>query len=283
MQYVYYGGEFYPADAPVIGTSHRGLRFADGFFETIRVFNGKPLFIEDHFSRILDALRAYKISRDLDFSLQGFQAELQTVLEKNDIREGGRIRVTFSRQGNGFYLPTQNSMEYLIEARALDNNRFALNEEGKVTELYPEMKKDINKLSIFKNLASNIYVLASIYAKENKLNDVLIQNYKGGIIESSTSNIFLVSNGVLYTPGLEEGSIAGVMRMQIINLALEEGIKIYECTINPQNLLAADELFLTNAIQGVQWVGSYRTKRYYNSMAHRIVSMLNAHAQKLTS
>ena len=79
----------------------------------------------------------------------------------------------------------------------------------------------------------------------------------------------------MYTPGLEEGCLAGTMRMQIINLALKNGIKVYECNLLPQNLLAADEVFLTNAIRGVNWVSGYRTKRYFNNMSRRLVAMLN--------
>lgn len=282
MEYLFYKGEYLPANEPVLRINHRGLRYADGFFETIRVFNGKPLFLDHHFSRILEGLKAYRIERDLNFSLQKIEREITELLAKNDISDGGRVRITFSREGDGFYLPVSNKLEYIIEARHLQNNRYQLNSEGKVAELYPDVKKDITKLSMFKNLDSKLYVLASIFSREHNLDDVLIQNYKGGIIESTTSNIFLVSNGVLYTPGLEDGPIAGIMRMQVINLALDNNIKIYECTINPQNLLAADELFITNAIQGIQWIGGYRTKRYYNEMAQRLTEMLNAKADGLT-
>ena len=104
---------------------------------------------------------------------------------------------------------------------------------------------------------------------------VLIVNDKGSILESSSCNLFVVSNGVLYTPGLDEGCLAGTMRMQIINLAVSNGIKVYECNILPQNLLAADELFFTNAIRGINWVGGYRTKRYFNNMSRKFVALLN--------
>jgi branched-chain amino acid aminotransferase len=65
------------------------------------------------------------------------------------------------------------------------------------------------------------------------------------------------------------------MRMQVINLAINHGIKVYECNILPQNLLAADEIFLTNAIRGISWVGGYRTKRYFNVISRRIQAYLN--------
>jgi len=93
--------------------------------------------------------------------------------------------------------------------------------------------------------------MAAINATERKLDDVLITNDKGGILESSSCNVFVVSNGVLYTPGLDEGCLAGTMRMQVINLAIKNNIKVYECNILPQNLLAADEIFFTNALHSV--------------------------------
>jgi branched-subunit amino acid aminotransferase/4-amino-4-deoxychorismate lyase len=116
--------------------------------------------------------------------------------------------------------------------------------------------------------------MASLWCMERHLDDCLLQNDRGNIIESSSGNLFIVSNGVLYTPALSDGCLGGVMRMQIINLALENGIKVYECSLNPQNLLAADELFFTNASRGVQWVSAYRTKRYAHRMALHLVDLL---------
>ena len=96
------------------------------------------------------------------------------------------------------------------------------------------------------------------------------------IIESTRSNLFLVSNRVLYTPGLDSGPIGGVMRAAVINLALEEGFKVYECNISPGEMLRADELFLTNAVRGIQWVASYRTKRYFNMTSKSLIESLNS-------
>ncbi|MCH2198074.1 MAG: aminotransferase class IV [Flavobacteriales bacterium] len=275
MGYVFSDGQFYPEDAPAIFSNNRGFRFADGFFETIRVFNGKPLFLEHHFSRILDSLKAYQMDRPINFALQKIEREIIQLCDKNSVLQGGRVRITFTRKAGGFYLPTSRDFVYTIEAMAIPNNRFELNGEGLKVDIYPDIKKDVNKLSIYKNIDSKLYILAALYAQEKGLDDALIQNYKMGIIEGTSSNVFLVSNGVLYTSTLEDGPVAGIMRMQIINLALENNIKIYECTLSPQNLLAADELFLTNAVKGIQWVSSYRTKRYYNDMSQKLTDLLN--------
>ena len=174
-------------------------------------------------------------------------------------------------------------MDLFIQALPFEHNLYTLNTEGKDIDLYPDLKKAVDKLSVFKTVNCNVYVMASLYAREKNWDDALIQNYRSGIIEASSSNLFLVSNGVLYTPGLEDGPVGGTMRMNIINLAIEHGIKVYECSLSPQNLLVADEIFLTNAIRGVQWVSSYRTKRYFNNTSKQMVELLNekvAAAQK---
>ena len=119
-----------------------------------------------------------------------------------------------------------------------------------------------------------LYVMAGLWCAERGLDDCLLQNDRGNIIESGSGNVFIVSNGVLYTPPLSDGCIGGVMRMQVINLAVASGIKVYETTLNPQNLLAADELILTNAVRGPQWASAYRTKRYAHRMALHLVDLL---------
>ena len=157
----------------------------------------------------------------------------------------------------------------------IENNLFGLNAKGLEVDLYQDIKKTKTPLSNYKTKNGIIYVLAAIAAKEKGLDDMLLINEKGQILESSHSNIFVVSNGVLYTPSLTDGCLAGTMRMQVINLALKHGLKVYECPILPSNLLVADEVFLTNAVRGITWIGGYRTKRYFNTTARKIVAFLN--------
>ncbi len=275
MNYIYHDGEFLDSSMPTIHSSNRGFRYGDGFFESIRIINGAPVFLENHFNRILEGLKVYKIDPPERFTIDVIKSELLLLIEKNKISKGGRARVTLTRKGEGFYAPDKNDLDYIIEVTEKSDNKFALNTTGKVVDLFPDIKKQINKFSIFKTLNCQLYIHASLFAKESSIDEALIQNEKFGIIESTVANIFLVSNGVLYTPGLVEGCVGGTMRMNIINLAIANGIKVYECNLTPQNLLAADEIFLTNAISGIQWVGSYRTKRYFNNTAKKILEMLN--------
>jgi len=197
------------------------------------------------------------------------------LLKKSGIVGGGSVRLSLDRATGGKYLPETNEVEYLIEVYPLDSNAYELNPKGVELDIYLEHRKPRMKLSNYKTKNALIYVLAAIAAKEKGLDDYLITNEQGGILESTAANLFVVSNGVLYTPGLEEGCLAGTMRMQIINLALRNNMKVYECNILPQNLLVADEIFLTNAIQGIVWVSGYRTKRYFNNTARKLMELLN--------
>jgi branched-chain amino acid aminotransferase len=246
----------------------------------MRIVNGKALYLESHYARIKATAAALKIHPTEDFSLDSLRSQIQELLQRNGITAGGRMRITFYRKSTGFYLPKQDEMTYFIEAEPLPDNEFVLNSTGRLVDIFMDFKKEVNKLSVFKTLNCQLYVQAAIHARDKGLDEALIQNNKLSIIESNSSNLFIVSNGVLYTPTLEDGPVAGTMRMNIINLALENKIKVYECTLNPHNLLAADEMFLTNAVRGIEWVVGYRTKRYFNDMSKRLVAVLNESAIK---
>jgi branched-subunit amino acid aminotransferase/4-amino-4-deoxychorismate lyase len=274
MEYVFYRGEYVLRNQAVIQVDDRAHRFADGFFESIRIINGKAQFLENHFARVDATIKALKIQPS-DFSFDVLTQHINGLLQRNEVFEGGRMRITFFRKAKGFYLPKGNDLDYFIEVEALPNNLFELNETGKIIDIYTEVKKDPNKYAGFKTLNAQLYVMASIFAEEKNWDDALIQNTKQAIIESTNSNLFLVSNGVLYTPSLTDGCIGGTMRMQIINLAVQSKLKVYECTMTPQTLLSADEVFLTNAIKGIEWVASYRTKPYQNGFSKKLLELLN--------
>jgi branched-subunit amino acid aminotransferase/4-amino-4-deoxychorismate lyase len=263
-----------------ISSSNRGYLYGDGVFESIRVFKGSVINFDNHYKRLVQGAAAIKMEIPSHLTQDFLLEKIEEVLDKSQITQGGRVRLSFDRISGGNYIPDSNVCVYSIDVKPLLTPDFELNSKGVEVDIFMDLKKPKNKLSNFKTKNGLVYVLAGIQAKEKKLDDMLITNDAMGIIESSNANLFVVSNGVLYTPGLEDGCLAGTMRMQIINLALKQGVKVYECNILPQNLLSADEVFLTNAIQGVTWVIGYRTKRYFNNTSRRFVAWLNEHWEK---
>lgn len=274
-QFANYNGTRVDTSQPYLTGENRMFRFGDGLFESVRIVNGAARFVEAHYARLIEGMKAIGMEVPAHFSASFFQEKIDELIQANNLTQGARIRLSVYREDGGFYKPAGNDAGYLIEMTTLENNFYTLNDDGFGVDLYTDIKKPVNKLSIYKTANALNYIMAAIWARDNKLDDALIVNDKGNIIEASASNLFIVCNGVLYTPALTDGCLAGVMRMQVINIALENKIKVYECSLTPQNLLVADEVFLTNAIRGLQWVGSYRMKRYYNTLTRTLLDKIN--------
>ncbi len=255
--------------------SNRAFKYGDGVFESIRLVSGRPCFTASHFSRLQEGLAALSIQLPVNFSSDSLESLIVSLAECRGITLGGRVRVTVFRDAGGFFRPEQDSSSYVITAEPIDDNEYRLNLEGISIDVYNDIRKPVSPLSPYKTLNNQIYLMAAMWARKCNLDDCVLTNYNHSIIEASSSNLFIVSNGVLYTPSVSDGCLGGVMRMQVINLALEHGLKVYECALTPQNLLVADEVFLTNAIAGIRWVGSYKTKRYFNTVSKRINDMIN--------
>ncbi|MGM0479659.1 MAG: aminotransferase class IV [Bacteroidota bacterium] len=281
LLYINNNGEVLKNDGATLTAANRGHLYGDGLFESIRVVDGKPINLEAHILRMLEGAATLKMRTPAFYSTAFFEEKIIELLKLSSIDQGGKVRISIDRMSGGTYRPSSNETTYFIEVSPLNDELFRLNPRGWEVDLYTAMRKHKNKLSNFKTKNGLLYVMCAIEAQEKGLDDLLITDSKGGILEGSSSNLFVVSNGVLYTPGLEEGCLGGVMRMTLINLALENGIKVYESSIMPQNLLAADEVFLTNAIKGIVWVGGYRTKRYVNDMSTHLLKLLNQKWSKL--
>ena len=266
-------GEVVPGDKPVITLDNRAFHYGDGLFESLRIVNGKPCFADAHWARMTTGAELLHITLPKGLDRNSFERYIHELGQRTG-HVSGRCRSTLFRGGGGHYRPETQEGAFTIEIKPLPHPYHTLNEEGLMVDIWPEMRKPINELSKHKTLNCQYYIMASLWAQKRGLDDCLLQNERGNIIESSNGNLFIVSNGVLYTPSLADGCVGGVMRAQVINLALANGIKVYECSLNPQNLLAADELFFTNAVRGVQWVGTYRTKRYTHRLSATLVDLL---------
>lgn len=275
MNFVNNNGEIIPNEGFTMASANRGHLYGDGLFESIRIVDGKVVNIDVHVYRLLEGMSVLKMRVPNYFTPEFFLHRINELIQKSNISAGGRVRISVDRASGGTYRPLTNEVTFFIEVYPLDKNEFVLNSKGLEIDLYTTVKKHNNILANFKTKNALVYVLGAIEAKEKGLDDLLITNQDGNVIESTNSNMFIVSNEILYTPSLNDGCLGGTMRMRIINLAIANNIKVYESSITPQNLLVADEIFLTNAINGVVWVSGYRTKRYMNSTAKKFITLLN--------
>ena len=271
--YILYNGNLVPQHSFAIRTSNRSFKYGDGLFETIRISNGKCNFLSAHFNRLFRGMRYLKMQIPDALEAKRLEDDLNKLIEANGISSGGRLRLTVYRAGQGTYVPVSNTVQYIAEVVETDND-YQLNRTGMNIGIYGGMKKPMNVLSSIKSASALLYVMAGIEQQERHWGEAIILNENGHLCEAVSSNIFIVKDQVLYTPALSEGCIPGVMRNVIINVAHAMEMKTEEVILGIDALKHADEVFFTNAIQGIQWALGFEQKRYFNSISRKLHSGL---------
>jgi len=274
LNYYNLDGKIFIESENNISVNNRSFRYGDGFFETMKLVDGKIKLKELHFERILYSLKILGFITAKHFSFEELDRLIITLAAKNNHIKLGRIRITFFRDDAGLYEVTNFHPHILIQSFALNESVNELNQNGLVIGLYPIAKKSCD---IFSNIKSNNYLqyaMAALWAKENKLNDALLLNSKNNIADSTIANIFIVKNRVIKTPALTEGCVAGVMRKQIIDTLKQNNFEVAETSINIEDITNADEVFLTNAIKGINWVRQFGESNYANFETRKIYNQL---------
>lgn len=258
-------------DAYVLKSGNRGFLYADRIFETIRYQNGRILFWEDHYFRMMGGACILRMDIPIHLNMDFLQEEILRTLEACNLKSSSaRIRICMYRVDGGFYLPQDNTLNYLIEATKIQPFDSRLNKEGLSLDVFYDHLKPKQALSNFKGGSSIISVLSSIFANENELDEAIILNSDSKICETSASNIFIISDGVVYTPPLASGCVDGIFRKQLFEHAKSWGFDLQEKEMKTFELVTADEVFITNSIKGVQWVGKYKNKEYTNDTVTQI-------------
>lgn len=202
--------------------------------------------------------------------------EIARLLNKNRIFGSARVRLTVFRNAGGLYTPSDNTVSMTLESTALDTNLYTLNPKGYIIDIYPDMRKQGSFLSPIKSCNALLYVMAGIYRRENNLDDCILINDSDRMVEATSSNIFVVNDNTIYTPAVSEGCIPGIMRDIIIRIAPKLGFTVHnQVGIPIQKLYDCDEIFLTNAIAGIRWVGGFRQQRYFNRVSRMLMDAVN--------
>jgi len=273
-----YNGTFHSEDTAIFTAENRAFRYGDSLFETIHCNGTQIQFFDEHMQRLKQGMNHLSMLIPLGFS-ETIEKNIKLLINKNKSFLGTRIRLSVFRKPGGLYTPDTNTISYLIESSKLDTPHYQLNKKGLQIGLFDSYKKTSNSMSAYKTGNSLPFILAGLYKKEMRWDDCLLINERNNLVESVSSNFFLVKDGILFTPSLESGAVNGIMREQIIQIALDLGITVYDdCIIKPEQLRSADEIFLSNAITGIQWVVAYEDRRFFNRSAKVLVEELNKRA-----
>lgn len=270
-----FNGNILPADQPLFTAENRAFRYGDAVFETIRMMHGEILFFERHLERLHDSMQLLGMESHPDLSLHQLYLSMRHLDQSNKLKGNARIRLQVFRNDGGLYTPKTNTVSYLIEALPLEQKEFTLNETGLKVEIYEEIKKPVSRLSNLKSSNALYYVMAGLHKRRLGIDDCFVLNTDGRIAEAISSNVFLVRGGQLVTPALSEACVSGIMRDVLISMVEETGEVVLQQPVSTDDVLDADEIFLTDVINGIRWVGAFRNKRFFNSRSKALLQQLN--------
>ena len=242
---IYLNGEFVDkADAKVSVFDH-GLLYGDGVFEGIRLYDGCVFKLEEHLERLEFSAKA--ILLDLPMSLDEFANAVCDTCRRNDL-SNGYVRLVVTR-GPGHLGLTPDGCgppNVIIIADDIQLYPEELYENGLKIISVPTRR--INAAALPPAVKSLNYlnnILAKIEAKKVGFLEALMLNDKGEIAECTGDNVFIVSKGTIFTPPLDAGSLRGITRGAVMDLAEEIGYEVREQALTRYDLWTAEECFLT--------------------------------------
>ena len=236
----------------------RGLHYGDGVFETIAVKQGTCLRLEQHLQRL--TLGCERLAIPVP-DMAKLQAECHQ-LAGNNAKSVLKIIVTRGAGGRGYKIPTTQQTTRIVMLNPWPDYPEALGQTG--IKLYrcetqlacqPKLAgiKHLNRLENI--LARNEWQDADIY-------EGVMCDRDGNVIEGTMSNLFMIKNGEVHTPDLSVCGVAGVMRQTIIELLEKASVKVYIGRYTIDDLLAAEELFVSNSLIGLWPVKQFMQQTY---------------------
>jgi len=231
-------------DAKISVFDH-GLLYGDGVFEGIRVYNSRIFELEAHIRRLYDSAKAIRL--EVPMSRSKLISAVEKTVEANGIIDG-YIRLLITRGvgtlGLNPFVCTDSRLIIIAD-----------NIQLYPEELYEKGMKVISAttvrnhpLAIPPQVKSMNYlnnILAKIEALDYEVPEAIMYNHEGYVAEATGDNVFIVRDGVIYTPPAEAGSLEGITSRVVIRLAKEENLEVVEKNLSRFDLYVCDEFFLT--------------------------------------
>ncbi|HAD12632.1 MAG TPA: hypothetical protein DCF33_09355 [Saprospirales bacterium] len=250
-------GQLYTDLPEPLITIQRAAYYGDGIFETIRSFEGQIPFWELHWARLSRGVEAL----ELEWPEEWTSTKIAQEIIKTGIHNS-RIRLMVWRNQGGFFRPENNQPQFLITVQPLENQTYEWHEEGLSACFCHSVKLPMDELSGIKLLGGNRYVKAAMEVQKRGMQEGLLLNSANRVCEATSSNVFWIKGGTIFYPETGEGQVVGTTQSRIITLATNFGWTIKPVQGETEVVADADEIFLTNAIQGVRWIRLLDGKTY---------------------
>lgn len=237
-------GRFVARDDVRISPLGEGFMFGHGLFETIKVLRGRPVFFEEHVARL------ERGAKELGLSVSGeLRARCQLVIDANGLEAGVLKLVVFRNDSGAGELILARTFVY-PEANGSNGWSLKLFSDERVGGAAAELKT----LNYLKNSR------ARAAAKAEGFDEALFVSQTGVVLEGATTNVFLVKDGVAYTPALSAGILPGIARAVVLRELGEKSAR--EIAVTEVMLDRAEEIFVTNSLVGVMPVAKLEGRSY---------------------
>jgi len=265
--FLFHNGKIVRSGEALIQPDNRSFRYGDGCFETVKLVKGRIALAAYHFERLFTSLEQLRFVLPRYFTAAYLEEQIMATAEKNGHQALARIRLTVYRGSGGVYDPENHFPNHLVQSWRLDPAANAWHANGLSMDVYTEARKVCDRFSMIKSNNYLPYIMAALWAHERKLNDAVLLNPYDRLADATIANIFLVKDGTVLTPPLSEGAVNGVMRRHLLHCLRKEQMPVRETELSPEDLAAASEIFLTNAISGIKWVSSLGQQEYTHQLS----------------
>ncbi len=221
----------------------QGLLYGYGLFETMRVYGGRIFALEAHLQRLL--LSSDQLGIVTGLSLDDFRLAVGKYVNENELNNRA-LRLTLTKGD-----PYQGTYPAVVLSSRELTYLPGDYDQGFPAIISPVRRNQTSPLVYHKTLNYLDNLLALQAAREAGAREALFLNINGVLAEGTLSNLFFVRDGVIHTPAVNCGLLDGVTRRKVIGLATARGYRLAEGEYAPEDLLAADEAFLTNSLMEI--------------------------------
>lgn len=227
----------------LVSPLNRGMMYGDGCFETLRSYSGNILAWEDHFERLQAGLEYLEIKPE--FNSDELEQQVLKLIDVNGLsEEDAMIRIQCWRKGERGYKTDSANMEWMVQVKSINPGQTPLKLTLAKTRCIPSVALDRRyKLSNGLN-----YIKAAQEAKKALCDDALMLTVNEQISETTSSNIFWVKEGKVYTPDVDCDLLPGVTRGIVTEVIRLLGIKLKEGKFDLTAISGAEALFCTNSL-----------------------------------
>lgn len=231
--------------------------------------NGEICFFEKHFDLIVHNASILQFQLPETFSKKKIYRAIHRLIQQHKAFKGANCTIHFFRKYG------EITCNFLITMCVEDYQFYSFNEKGKSITVLENMHNMLNYSRTIQK-PEHINSTAKILANQQACNDCIILNMHGNISRCSDSNIFLLREETIITPSLDEGALDDIMRESILELCCGLKMNILDDGIlQVEDLFRADEVFMANSKEGIQWVGAFRQKRYFRKKVYALYEKLS--------